>query len=815
MHIGNFLDNQISKNITYSYHHRGLPALYLPDSKPESEEKEVYTKENGNLFFNDAVSWNDTVIFQDGVDIRIDLAGKSFVDHIYLEQGQGAALVNAEIFTIADGKFKKIGHYEPETGLLLTSHEITISVGTYCDNIVVRLNADCMPVIIQKLQVWGAWDLENAVWPTPSKASYSEDVFPLESLKTIQAVTEDEKFAAQYLCEKLKENTGYAPVISETEGELVLHANTVEKNELCKDAFTLNILKDHGQITASNRRSLLYAADALLQRIDKATIRCCYIEDEAFADFRGVHFAIPSKKNVAFLKNMIKYVFVPMRYNQIILQVSGAMKYDKYPEINAAWINACEKYENGEWPMPFHYGFISRDIWQKEEVRELLDYIESFGLEVIPEVQSWAHTQYITMAFPELAEKIAVKKETQALHLSEDDALPNEFYHHCMCPSHSDYYNVIFNILDEVLEVFKPKRFVHMGHDEIYNLGQCSKCSQIPRGDLFATEVTQLNDYIKKYNLTMIIWSDMLHSQRIHATATAINKVPKDIIMMDFVWYFHLDENLEENLLNHGFQVIMGNMYSSHYPRYESRSHKKGILGGEVSTWVECSELSYAYEGKIFDFIYSAELLWNTYYRSDMRLTYNELIKPVIANVRKRIGNLSCAAPEKHISVSGTREAVPFDIRDIISYSSAVAVNVYAPNAEIAIHEKAEIITFTHATDMVSERITWSAPFKIGEYVICYDDGTTYTEDLLYAANIYKYRAPFGDRMQSAFFRHEGYVGTYLTIPECGKTSSGDDYTLGKYSIRNPYPEKMITTVKVNHSGNTAAAILLFHITLQ
>lgn len=815
MQIGNFLDNQLSKKVTYSYHHRGMNKAFLPDMKPEEEIHEFYTKETGNLFYNNSVSWDDTVIFQDGVDIRVNLSENSFVDHVFLELGEGSALANIEVLTITNGKFKKIGHHEPETGSLLTSTEITISVGSYCDNIVVRLNADCMPVIVNKLQVWGAWDFENAIWPTPAQVTYSDDVFPLESLKTVKAVTEDEKFAANYFCEKLEENTGYKPVISEECGDIVFHTDTFEGSMFAKDSFTVCIQKNTGLIEASNRRSLLYAVDALLQRIDKENIRCCHIEDEAFADYRGLHFAIPSKKNLGFLKNMIKYVFVPMRYNQIILQVSGAMRYDKYPEINAAWINACEKYESGEYPMPFHYGFISRDIWEKEEVRELLDYIESFGLELIPEVQSWAHTQYITMAFPELAEKIAVKKDTKLLHLSEEDALPNEFYHHCMCPSHPDYYTVTFNVLDEVLDVFKPARYVHMGHDEIYNVGQCSLCSQIPRGELFATEVNRLYEHIKARNLNMAIWADMLHSQRVHSTPTAINKIPKDILMLDFVWYFHLDEDLEDNLIEHGFQVVMGNMYSSHYPRYESRSHKKGMLGGEVSNWVECSELSYAYEGKIFDFIYSAELLWNSNYRSDMRLTCNELIKPIIKQVRMKIGNLECQAPERHVSVGGARENVPFDIRDIVSYPSAVASGICTPTADVAVNAKAEIISFVHATDMVSERITWTDPFKIGEYVICYDDGTSYTEDLLYAANIYKYCAPFGDRMQSSFFRHEGYIGTYLTIPECGKTYTGDDYTLGKYSLRNPYPEKTITNIKVNHSENTAASILLFDIVLQ
>lgn len=815
MQIGNFLDNQIAKNITYSYHHRGISAPYQPDMKPEAVELSAYTKENGNLFFNDVVSWKDTVILRDGVDIRVDLTEKSFVDHVYLEQGAGSAMKSVEILTLEKGKFKKIGNYVPESGEMITSAELTVPVGAYCDNVVVRLNGDCEPVVVCRLQIWGAWDLENAVWPTPAKVVYQKETFPLKKIKTVKAVTEDEKFAAQYLRGKLLEKVGYAPEISETAGDLVFRADTYEGSEFGKDGFTLDIAEAGSLIAAPNRRSLLYAADALLQRVDGEMIKCCHIEDEAFTDFRGVHFAIPERRRLAFLKNMVKYVFVPMRYNQVYVQVSAAMRYDNFPEINEAWLHAGEMYEKGEWPKPAHYGFVGKDVWEKAEVRELIDYMASFGLEVIPEVQSWAHVQYITMAYPDLAEKIAVKKDEKTLHLSEEDAMPNTFYHHCMCPSHPDYYKVTLGVLDEVIDVFKPARFVHMGHDEIYSVGKCSKCSQIPRGDIFAEEVTRLNDHIKEKNLTMVIWSDMLHPQRVHGTPTAINKVPKDVLMMDFVWYFHLDQDIEDNLLSHGFQVVMGNMYSSHYPRYEARAHKKGMLGGEVSTWVECNELIYAYEGKMFDFVYSAELLWNSDYRSDMRLTCNEIIKPILKDIRFRIGDLNCAAPERKIAVGGERENVPFDIRDIVSYPDAVAAGVSCPAAEVKVGDKAEVINFVHATDQESERVPWAAPFKLGEYVLCYEDGTEYTEDLLYAANIYYYRTTFGDKIPSSFFRHEGYVGTYLTIPECGKTYNGEDYTLGRYSIRNPYPEKTISAIKLNHCGNTGAEILLFDVVLQ
>ena len=126
---------------------------------------------------------------------------------------------------------------------------------------------------------------------------------------------------------------------------------------------------------------------------------------------------------------------------------------------------------------------------------------------------------------------------------------------------------------------------------------------------------------------------------------------------------------------------------------------------------------------------------------------------------------------------------------------------------------KADIITFVHATDEKSYHPLLSeSAVKIGEYVLMYDDGSEYTEDILYAQNIYYYRSPYGDIETSPLFRHGGYVGTYLCLPICGKTTNGDDYTLGEYSIKNPYPDKKIGKIKIKHCKNTGAKILVFDV---
>jgi len=807
MQTGSFLDNRLLRNVKYSYHKCGIEETYMPDAVREEVEKEYYTSENGNLFYDKEVGWRDNIILQMGVDIKFDLDGKAFVDHINLLQGEGSEIAGVDVFTIVDGEYIKIGTYKNETGKLIKTPELLIDVAYWCDNLVLRINTDCMPVSIKKLDIWGAWDMENTVYPTPSNIEYKNEIFALADLKSIKFDNDDSYFAARYLSDKLKEKNGFFIDINPADGEVVFKTAEVGK----KDSYILDVSGGKVVITAPNRLCMLYAVDAFCQLIDGKNVKCCHIEDEAFMEFRGVHFALPPKNQIGFLKNLVEHVFVPMRYNTIYLQIAGAMRYDNYPEINEAWVHANEMYEKGEWPIPAHYGFVSRDTWEKSEVRELCAYFESFGLEVVPEVHSYGHSQYVTMAYPELAEKAPLNDEDENVYLVSKDTRPDTFYYHTLCPLHKDYYKVMFNIIDEVLEAVKPKRFVQMGHDEIYEVGKCPECQKVPRGDLLATEINTLNDYLRKKGLSMMIWSDMFQNMP-YSAMSAINKVSKDIIMMDFVWYFHLDTDLEDNLLSHGFKVMMGNMYSSHYPRFEKRAHKEGMIGAEVSTWLDCNDVIYSYNGKIYDFIYSAEGMWNTNYDSSMRLSYNEIVKCFMKNARTYIANLKCDGVESKVGICGDRKNIPYDIRDIVEFDGALKATLTNPECEVEVNKCADIISFVQATNKNAPKIMWEKPFKIGEYVITYEDGTTYIEDILYAANIFKYRSVYGERAKSPLFRHQGYVGAYLANPVCGKTYDGEDYTLGKYSIRNPHPEKKITSVNINHSKNTDAEIIVFEI---
>ena len=92
--------------------------------------------------------------------------------------------------------------------------------------------------------------------------------------------------------------------VTEEEGEIVFCIG-----DSCeKDAYSLQVTSEKCMIQAGNRRGLLYAVDTLLQLIEGDKIKGVDIKDEAFTDYRGVHFAIPDKDQLEFIKNMVKYV---------------------------------------------------------------------------------------------------------------------------------------------------------------------------------------------------------------------------------------------------------------------------------------------------------------------------------------------------------------------------------------------------------------------------------------------------------------------------------------------------------------------------
>lgn len=814
MKIGSMFDDTLDKNITYSYFHRGTDMPFPPTAAKEALELPEYTKENGNLFARRCVSWGVNGLLFHGIDLKVSIGEKAFVDHVYLKQGTNDAIypstshfTSIEVFTLENGEYVKIGKYYPETGAVNTDKgEITIKIGYWCDNLIIRVNAALKKFHLEYIDIFAAWDLDECVWPLPEKYSFTKDKIALSSVNSISVKTDDEKFVADYLNEK----TGNAFEIKDG-GKIKFDI----EGDGYEDGFSISVSKEQVALKAKNRRSLLYAVDAFIQLIDGDTVKCVEIDHTDFKPYRGVHMGLPFKDQYEFLKRLVKNILVPMHYNMIFLEIAGSMEYEKYPEISATYAEGVKDFLDGKRTCPTHAGITSYDIWKKNEVREFCEFMESYGLEVVPEVQSFAHVQYLTSTYPEMAEIHAhdVEPDKDFAGFNIGDPGPGKFEYHTMCPNHPKYYELIFNIIDEVVEAVQPKRYIHMGHDEVFPLGVCEICKNIPKAEIFTTEVNKLNAYIKSKGYQMMIWGDLIQKV-FYSTSSAVTTVDKDIIMLDFVWYYNVDKDIEDNLIKHGFNVIIGNLYSSAYPRYESRIKKPNMLGGEVSCWIKTCEELWGYLGKMYEFMYTANMLCNSEYDSKMRLTYNEIIKPLINKARVEIADLKAQGVEREVDIRGELKNMPYDIRGLVSYKGAKVVSYQNREETVAVNGKGKLISFVHATQDVHKKIPWQEPYAIGKYEICYEDGTTYEKVLGYAKNIFTYRSTYGEPIPAGPFTHQGYIGTYFTVPICGKTYDGDDYVLGKYTIKNPHPEKTIKEIKLVQNGKSDARIILFDLAL-
>jgi hexosaminidase len=556
-------------------------------------------------------------------------------------------------------------------------------------------------------------------------------------------------------------------------------------------------------------------------------IKQCTIVDYPRMGMRGIHLGLPPREEIGFFRRLVRYLFVPMRLNTIFLEFAGGMRYDRHPEINEAWVNANKKGEAKEWPLIEHGDMDAGGRFlEKSEVAELVEYARSYGLEVIPEVQTLSHVQYITVAHPDIAEFDPDVRREHDLDLRDADKLPSEFYYHSYCPSMEKSYKIAFDLIDEIVEVVKPKEFVHMGHDEVYQIGICPRCKGKDPADLYAEHVTRMHDYLAKKGLRMMIWSDMLQPDTSYKTPPAISRIPKDIVMLDFIWYFHPEKDLEDNLLKHGFKVIAGNMYSSHYTRYESRIVKPGMIGAQISTWCRIDEYTLAREGKMFDIVYSANMMWTAAYNSQSRYTYEKIIRDMTPRLRSQLHgkkyptqylnktSVPLKLPEaKHAVPAELIHALPclssYEINNVLFDFSSVSEVV--SQLEIKVQDKLDSVVFLQASAENEARIPWKSLRKVGQYFIKYEDGTEAVVPIEYGGNIGAWDRRYAAPMLPGYYRHNGYISTYYSDPYIqAKSFTGKDVTVYGYEWLNPYKDKKIASIICMATNDTDAAIILF-----
>ncbi|GAB4031875.1 family 20 glycosylhydrolase [Spirosoma jeollabukense] len=263
---------------------------------------------------------------------------------------------------------------------------------------------------------------------------------------------------------------------------------------------------------------------------------------DSLLPIRGFCIAAPQPQQLDTFIKFINEELAPRQVNTLILRVDFNYQFDSHPELR------------------------DNIALSKREVKKLVKACQKNNIRLIPQInllghQSWASTTHnLLRVYPDFDETPHVKMPT-----NYEWPNPDGLYCKSYCPLHPGVHKVVFDLVDEICEVFETDAF-HAGMDEVFYIGddKCPRCSGRDKADLFAGEVTEIRNHLAQKNRQLWIWGDRLIDGKTtgigmwegsyNNTYRAIDLIPKDVLICD--WHYERPDQTAVYFATKGLSVI-------------------------------------------------------------------------------------------------------------------------------------------------------------------------------------------------------------------------------------------------------------------
>lgn len=245
------------------------------------------------------------------------------------------------------------------------------------------------------------------------------------------------------------------------------------------------------------------------------------------------------------LNDFIKFIsqeLAPRKVNTLILHVDYNYTFESHPELRD--------------PSPL----------SKADIKKLVEVCRKTQIRLIPQInllghQSWAEkVNKLLEVYPQF-------DETPHVEMPEKYAWPNADGLYCKsyCPLHPEVHKVVFDLVDEICEVFETDAF-HAGMDEVFYIGddKCPRCAGCDKAELFAGEVNLIRNHLAEKKRQLWIWGDRLLDGKttglgmweasMNNTHRAIDLISKDVMICD--WHYERPDHTAVYFALKGFNVV-------------------------------------------------------------------------------------------------------------------------------------------------------------------------------------------------------------------------------------------------------------------
>jgi hypothetical protein len=318
---------------------------------------------------------------------------------------------------------------------------------------------------------------------------------------------DQDRFAAGMLCETLKTkitSKAKRPILIGIANRDAAVKVACEQRglkvtaELGDEGYVLDVNADGVVAVANAPAGVFYAVQTLRQLVKRLPDGRTAIEGVRIRDWPGLRYRgcqddvsrgpVPTME---YFKKQIR-TLAGFKINVFCLYTEHVFKFRKYPQIAP---------EGGE--------------ITAEQTRELIAYGKKYHVELLPQIQSFAHQAHI-LKHPEFAEMREMPEGG-----------------HVFCPLSEGTYKLLGDLYSEFVPVHDMK-FFHVGCDETFELGKGrskEKAAEIGVDGLYLQHMKRLREILQPYGKRLMFWGDIaLHHKDM------IPKLPKDYVVMNWTY---------------------------------------------------------------------------------------------------------------------------------------------------------------------------------------------------------------------------------------------------------------------------------------
>lgn len=313
----------------------------------------------------------------------------------------------------------------------------------------------------------------------PRHVYYADDIFPFKLSKEMSSLARVKRVV-----------DGGIQLFLDSEMELPVNA----------EGYRIQIANNVIKIKAKERSGLFYGLQTIKQLIQdmkehNIPIPACDILDYPDVSHRAVHIDLKHH-----LDDMPYYYSVidrlaEIKVNAVILEFEDKLRYEHTPLIGAD------------------------HAFSIDEFRALSDYAQERFIKISPLIQGLGHASFIL-------------KHPTYRSLREDPLSDWAF-----SPLDSGTYAILFNLYDEALKATPYGEYIHIGGDEVGQLGQStlSKESGMSAFELQMYWLNKVSSYIISRGRIPIFWDDMVFKLKGLYETTYDDSMPIDSAKMHWV----------------------------------------------------------------------------------------------------------------------------------------------------------------------------------------------------------------------------------------------------------------------------------------